>query len=286
MKHRIIILGSIALALGLGGTASTLSFTSCNRINTADINAKVDEAAQAKPVETDEEEAGEETTKTPKATVAHEERTFATGDTVPASCLLTAADTASFFRIEPFVAPASSSDSKNAQQPLGIAPDSLRSVMCLHVNAEGHNMVGEIVVHRSIAETVLRILRQLHQAHYPIERMVPTDRYGYDDERSMAANNTSGYCPRRVAGSKSLSKHAMGLAVDINPLYNPCIRSQANGKQTIQPAAGKAYANRSKKFTYKLEPGDLCHKLFKQAGFTWGGDWRTVKDYQHFEKKN
>lgn len=283
MKHRIIILGSIALALGLGGTASTLSFTSCNRINTADINAKVKEAAEAASI------ADEPETRTPDAPEERQERTFEAGDSVPAAYLRTAADTAGFFHIEPFVTSASDNaetaakDSTKPQQPLGVAQDSLRRVLCLHVDAEGRNFVGEIVVHRRIADTVLSIFRQLFEAHYPIQRMVPTARYDYDDERSMTDNNTSGYCPRRVAGTKSLSKHALGLAIDVNPLYNPYVR---NGGKDISPAAGKRYADRSKKFTYKLEPGDLCHKLFKQAGFTWGGDWRTMKDYQHFDKRN
>lgn len=206
-------------------------------------------------------------------------RSFATGDTVPADYLRTQSDTTSFFRVEPYTAPPT-------QHPgLGIAPDSLRRLICLHTDAEGHNLVGEMVVNHRIAETVLNILRHLHEAHYPIERMVPTERYDYDDEQSMTANNTSGYCPRRVAGSKSLSKHAMGLAVDINPLYNPCVRAYARGSANISPASGKPYANREKKFTYKLEPGDLCHRLFKDAGFAWGGDWATVKDYQHFEMR-
>lgn len=282
MKRRIIILGSIALALGLGGMASTLGFTSCNRINTVDINAKVQEAA---------DEAGtaeERETRTLKATEERQERAFEAGDSVPAAYLRTAADTAAFFHLEPFVASTSegaetaAKDSPAPQLSLGVPQDSLRRVLCLHIDAEGRNFVGEVVVHRSIAQTVLSIFRQLYEAHYPIERMLPTDRYDYDDERSMADNNTSGYCPRRVAGTKSVSRHALGLAIDINPLYNPCVR---NGGKDISPAAGKRFADRSKTFTYKLQPGDLCHKLFKQAGFTWGGDWRTMKDYQHFDKR-
>lgn len=268
MKHKIIIIGSIAICLGLGEIASVLSFTSCNSNNTNEAQVK----------------------ETSSTTDDREARAFVAGDTVPPKFLRTATDTAGFFHIEPFVTiqtdtatiAATQNLKKSGQQPLGVTQDSLCRVLCLHVNAEGHNLVGEIVVHRCIANTVLNIFRKLYDAHYPIQCMVPTDRYDYDDERSMAANNTSGYCPRRVAGSQSLSKHALGLAIDINPLYNPYVR---NGGRNISPAAGKRYADRSKKFTYKVERGDLCHKLFKQAGFTWGGDWRTMKDYQHFDKR-
>lgn len=269
MKHKMIIIGGLVISLGLGEMASALSFTSCNRINTDE--ARVNETSTS----LEEREA----------------HAFVAGDTVPPKFLRTATDTTGFFYIEPFVttktdttATAGSKNHKPAsQQPLGVAQDSLRRVLCLHVDAEGRNLVGEIVVHHRIANTVLGILRQLYEAHYPIECMIPTAHFDYDDERSMAANNTSGYCPRRIAGQRRLSKHALGLAVDVNPLYNPYVR---NGGKIVSPAVGKRYADRSKKYRYKVEKGDLCHKLFKQAGFTWGGDWRTTKDYQHFEMRN
>ena len=34
----------------------------------------------------------------------------------------------------------------------------------------------------------------------------------------------------------------------------------------------------------KIKKGDLCYQLFIEHGFSWGGNWRTTKDYQHFEK--
>ena len=76
----------------------------------------------------------------------------------------------------------------------------------------------------------------------------------------------------------------MRLAIDINPLYNPYQKPLAKGKTTVEPAAGKPYLNRNLKFDYKISKGDLCYRLFKQHGFKWGGDWTSMKDYQHFEK--
>ena len=110
------------------------------------------------------------------------------------------------------------------------------------------------------------------------------DDYDADDERSMRANNTSCFNYRPSAGSKKLSKHSRGLAIDINPLYNPCVRRLANGSTSVQPATAGKYTNRSKKQRYMIDKNDLCYRLFVKHGFTWGGSWRSLKDYQHFER--
>ena len=159
----------------------------------------------------------------------------------------------------------------------------LRYLRVLHRNAQDSTLHGELVCNKLIAERLIDIFRNLYDAHYPIERIRLIDDYNADDELSMGSNNTSCFCFRTVAGSKSLSKHAQGLAIDINPLYNPCVRQKKDGNRKVEPAAGKAYVNRKGSFPYKLTPGDLCYRLFLQHGFQWGGNWRTVKDYQHFE---
>ena len=131
---------------------------------------------------------------------------------------------------------------------------------------------------------MLVIFRELYRAHYPIQQMRLPDVYDADDERQMRANNTSCFCYRNVSGSKNLSKHARGLAIDINPLYNPYIRySKKDGSRIVEPATAVRYCDRKADFPYKITTSDLCYKLFIKYGFTWGGAWRTMKDYQHFE---
>lgn len=163
-----------------------------------------------------------------------------------------------------------------------VAREDLRYLLCLHKDAQGRSIVGEMVVNRAIANDVLEILRKLYDAHYPIERMRLIDDYGADDERSMAANNSSAFNYRITTGSTKLSAHARGLAVDINPLYNPCRRT-VGGKVVVEPRQGRKYLQREAKFPYKIVKGDLCYRLFTARGFVWGGNWRTLKDYQHFE---
>ena len=160
----------------------------------------------------------------------------------------------------------------------------LRYLRISHYDLEGRIHVGELICNKLIAQKLLAIFRELYRAHYPIQQMRLPDNYGADDERQMRANNTSCFCYRNVSGSKKLSKHARGLAIDINPLYNPYIRySKKDGSQIVEPATGKPYVDRKVDFPYKITTNDLCYKLFIKHGFSWGGAWRTIKDYQHFE---
>ncbi len=159
----------------------------------------------------------------------------------------------------------------------------LRIIEVLHCDFDGLVRRGKMVCNKRIADDLLAIFRALYDARYPIARMVPVDEYDADDNRSMEANNSSGFNFRRIAGTTALSKHSLGMAVDINPLQNPCVRYR-NGRRVVEPESGEAYADRSQRRRGMISTDDLCYRLFTARGFTWGGSWRTVKDYQHFEK--
>jgi len=166
-------------------------------------------------------------------------------------------------------------------QPAGVRLDTLR---VQHVDFEGHTQQGIIICNHTIAADLRDIFAELYRQRYPIERIRPISEYDDDDERSMQANNTSCYCYRSIAGTKRISKHALGMAIDVNPLYNPCVRRKKDGTLVVQPSTGKPYVNRGKAFKYKITPKDLCYRLFIKHGFRWGGAWQSPKDYQHFEK--
>lgn len=166
-------------------------------------------------------------------------------------------------------------------QTTGVLLDTLQ---VRHIDFQGNTQVGMLICNHTIAADLRDIFAELYRQRYPIERIRPISEYGDDDERSMQANNTSCYCYRPIAGSTKLSKHAQGLAVDINPLYNPCVRRRKDGTLKVEPSTGRPYVNRQKSFPYKITANDLCYRLFTQHGFRWGGSWHTLKDYQHFEK--
>ena len=160
----------------------------------------------------------------------------------------------------------------------------LRYLQLSYYDATGKEHIGEIVCNKLIATDLIKIFKELHKHQYPIERMQLVDDYDADDEVSMSNNNTSCFNYRTIAGSTKLSKHAMGLAIDINPLYNPYVRRKKDGNYIVQPANARKYINREKVWPYKIERGDLCYRLFVKYGFKWGGSWSHFQDYQHFER--
>ncbi len=159
----------------------------------------------------------------------------------------------------------------------------LRYVRVLYCGFDEKTHIGELIVNKAIAADIVDIFAELYDKQYPIERMVLVDEYDADDNASMAANNTSSFNYRSVPGSTHLSKHALGLAIDINPLYNPYIQYTNKGT-TILPVEGSTYADRTLDCAYYIDEDDLCYQAFTKRGFTWGGFWKSEPDYQHFQK--
>lgn len=159
--------------------------------------------------------------------------------------------------------------------------DELRFIRIPHRNATGRIQLGEMVVHESIAQDVIDIFSELFKAQYKIECMLLVDKFGADDDRSCLRNNSASFNFRFMTNSKTkISYHGYGRAIDINPFYNPYVKGES-----IVPAGSEAYAyDRGPHMPYCLYDGDLAVKLFKKHGFTWGGDWHSLKDYMHFEK--
>lgn len=158
----------------------------------------------------------------------------------------------------------------------------LRHVKVLYKNKELQTLNGEIVCNKHIADDVAEIFYELYKANYPIERIRLMDDYNADDEKAMRDNNTSSFNFRFISHSTKVSKHGLGLAVDLNTLYNPFVLT-VDGKLHVEPATALKYVDRSKNFDYKIDENDLAYKLFTKHGFEWGGHWKTRKDYQHFE---
>ncbi len=164
-----------------------------------------------------------------------------------------------------------------------VGVNDLSYLRMLYYGSDGNTYVGEMIVNWKIADKVLEIFQKLYENQYPIEKMVLIDTYHAEDEASMSDNNTSAFNYRPIAGSKKLSKHSYGLAIDLNPKYNPYVKTAFDGTTICQPENGRSYIDRSLDFAYKIDENDLAYQLFTEAGFTWGGHWNSLKDYQHFE---
>ena len=165
-----------------------------------------------------------------------------------------------------------------------ISTEELRYLHILHYDFDGQITEGELICNDYIAEDLREIFYELYQAQYQIEKVRLIDAYGGDDHLSMADNNTSCFNYRVVDDTTTLSKHALGLAIDVNPFYNPYVRKDSSGGWYVSPEGAESYRDRSADFPHKIDENDLCYQLFKEHGFFWGGDWKNTKDYQHFQK--
>lgn len=141
---------------------------------------------------------------------------------------------------------------------------------------EGRTELGRLQVHRKVANEVKAIFAELHRAKFPIQSMRPMAEFQWSDDASMEANNTSGFCWRTIKGSKKLSDHAFGLAVDINPFLNPHVDAKG---VALSPGSYD-----------KAAPGTIFAsgpvvRAFERRGWRWGGRWKHSKDFMHFSRR-
>ncbi len=160
-------------------------------------------------------------------------------------------------------------------------PVPLSSLVMLTVrywDFHGRIETGHLVVARRVARAVLEAFRRLYRARFPLARMVPVAFFGGSDARAMAADDTSGFNCRPVRGTRVLSEHARGEAIDLNPVENPSVRGS-----DVEPPAGARFVQRRSAPGVVVEGGPAW-KAFRAIGWKWGGQWRAHRDYQHFSR--
>lgn len=154
--------------------------------------------------------------------------------------------------------------------------ENLRLVNVYYYGFDDKLHKGQLVVHKDIVLDMIEIFELIRESRFPIGKVIPISKYGWSDEKSMQDNNTSAFNYRFISGSRVISNHAAGLAIDINPVLNPYIK---NGNSLPE----NCVYDTTKAGTI-LSDSELV-KEFKRRGWQWGGDWKSLKDYQHFEKK-
>ena len=159
--------------------------------------------------------------------------------------------------------------------------DDLRLLTVSHVDFDGASRRGQLIVHRDHAADLVGVFGELYAQQFPIRRMQLVDDYAGDDNRSMAADNSSGYNCRPVAGSSRFSDHAYGAALDLNPVENPYVTEDG-----VLPAAGRRYVDVDRSPGAEAAAGviiedDVVTRAFARIGWEWGGDF-TSPDFQHF----
>jgi hypothetical protein len=160
-----------------------------------------------------------------------------------------------------------------------VGPSQLRNVTVSYVGFDGRAHTGTIVVHRDVAESVRAVFRTLYAQRFPVHRVAPVAKYGGDDHRSMAADNTSAFNCRyaQAPGPKRWSAHAYGTAIDVNTVENPYVEGSS-----VSPPAGRAFTDRSRYRKGMAVAGGVLVRAFESIGWLWGGRWSGSPDYQHF----
>jgi hypothetical protein len=158
-----------------------------------------------------------------------------------------------------------------------VLPEDLAALDVSHWGYDGKVHTGRLIIAAGLAEDMAAIMGDLFAARFPIQRMEPVDVFDGDDDRSMAANNTSAFNCRAVTGGSSWSEHSYGRAIDVNPLVNPYVIGS-----TVLPPEGREYADRSLDAPGMIHAGDVVVEAFAARGWEWGGYWDSPTDYQHF----
>jgi hypothetical protein len=295
VPHRRLLLALLGTLLLT--TAAYLAVTAASGDGDADVTATGEDASgEGSP--TTAAAADDTTTSTAPATTAPPDQPLVAGAppprpggvtspraprTVPALAPTTTASTAAppttaapaFASEVQVVTAAQLGSSWRPGCPMG--PEQLRAVEVSHWGYDGQVHTGRAIVDAAHAERMVAAFRDLFAARFPIQRMVPIDQYGGDDQASMRANNTSAFNCRYVAGTTSWSEHSYGRAIDVNPLMNPYVKGG-----TVDPPEGAPYADRSRTDPGMIHDGDAAVRAFAAQGWSWGGYWTNGKDYQHF----
>ncbi len=156
----------------------------------------------------------------------------------------------------------------------------LRYINVKYHNFTGEDRVGELIVNKNIANSVVWVMEELYNIGYPIRQMRLVSDFNGDDWKSIEADNTSAFNCRKATGSNKWSRHSFGRAIDINPIENPYISRKGH----ISHRKSLKYRKRVPSHRAVLLKDSVATKIFKKYGFKWGGNWRYTKDYQHFFK--
>ena len=176
------------------------------------------------------------------------------------------------------------------QNPIMEAPqDVLEQLECKEVTYYGYDgniHQGQIVMNKKVMKDVVLFFEEAFKLQFPIKSVIPIadKKYRWNDEVSCDDNNSSGYNFRYIGGTIRMSKHAQGLAFDINPLQNPYIKYDENVQELWRAPKHGTYDPSTPGTLFKEHP---LVELLKSKGWAWGGDWKKEEgpiDYQHFEK--
>jgi D-alanyl-D-alanine carboxypeptidase len=185
------------------------------------------------------------------------------------------ADGAFHARVRPVPPAVAARSTWSARCPVTLAE--LRYLTVGFRGFDGRAHTGELLVHRDAAADLVTVFGRLFAAGYPIERMRVTTVAERDAPPTGDGNTTGAFNCRPSVGATRWSEHAYGRAVDVNPFQNPYVKGRL-----VLPELAVAYTDRGRVLPGVITATGPVVAAFRAVGWTWGGSWRSPKDYMHF----
>jgi hypothetical protein len=160
-----------------------------------------------------------------------------------------------------------------------VTADELAYVRLAFWGFDHRRHTGELLLDRSVAHDVVQAFRTLYRARFPFEELRVTRRSELDAPPTGDGNDTGAFVCRPAVGSTAYSQHAYGLAIDIDPFQNPYTQGDL-----VLPELASTYVDRHHVRPGMITPDGVVVRAFASIGWTWGGTWRSAKDYQHFSR--
>jgi hypothetical protein len=165
------------------------------------------------------------------------------------------------------------------QEDCPVTIEDLSYLTMSHLGFDGEVHTGEMIVNAVEAEGVVEVFRRLFEAGYPIEQMRVIRAEEVDDPPTGDWNETTSFVCRPAVGSNNWSQHAFGLAIDVNPFHNPYLKGDL-----VIPELASAYTDRDEVRVGMIGDDGVVVDAFADIGWSWGGNWNTLKDWMHFSR--
>lgn len=162
----------------------------------------------------------------------------------------------------------------NAPQEL---KDQLSLYSVMYISTDGKLHQGQILSNKEIEQDVKEMFEIMRNEGFVIEKVIPIVKYDWSDDKSMADNNTYSFCYRDM----SYSFHALGMAIDINPYFNPQ-RWKGEWRKVRRDKPEGAVYDTTKNGTFIAESKIVNE--WKNRGFSWGHYMSRKSDDHHFQK--
>lgn len=158
--------------------------------------------------------------------------------------------------------------------PQGVI-DQLELIDVTYLSTDNKLHQGQILTNKQLVPDLQAIFQFMLDHEFVIEKAIPIVAFNWSDSLSMANNNTYSFCYRNI----SYSLHANGLAIDINPRFNPLRWKNQDLPNEPLGAVLDTTVNGT------LHPEHTVVKEFRKLGFRWGHTFSKYWDDHHFERR-